>query len=109
MDTWWWLSVPYTVVFLLFVLLFRLEHYGHPLALFFLILFLTSISSIAWMLVTIRRLILSRNMRLARTQRVKIGFVLLSVILWIVAYAIAVATPLLKRSLAGGAGGPGIE
>ena len=93
MNTWWWLSVPYTVIFLLLVLLFGLEHYGHPLALFFLISFLTTFSSILWMLVTVRRQILTRSKGLARDQKVKIGFVVLSFVLWIVVFAVAAVTP----------------
>ncbi len=89
MDTWWWVSVPYTVAFQLFILVFRLEDQGHPLALFFLIAFLATIISAVWMLVTIRQLIVSRHMGLARKKRVKIGFFLLSVALWIVLFVAA--------------------
>jgi hypothetical protein len=52
MDAWWWSSVPYTVVFLLLIVVFRLEAYGHPLALFIYVAFLTTASSIFWLLVT---------------------------------------------------------
>jgi hypothetical protein len=100
MDTWWWLSVPYTITFQIFILVFPLEEYSDLLGPLFLIAYLTGIISVVWMLVTIWPLIVSRNMQLAYKKKIKIGFGLLSVVLWIVIFLIVGAHN--SRSLHGG-------
>jgi hypothetical protein len=78
MNAWWWLSAPYSVMFPLFVLVFRLKKsIGHAAT-----LFLTTFSSVAWMLVTIYCFTNSRNMELTQASKVKLGSVLLSALLW---------------------------
>ncbi len=83
MDAWWWVSVPYSVIFPLFVIVFRLkESIGHAATLFVLVSFLTTLSSGVWTFVTISRLT-SHNTGLTWRKKVKLGFVLLSAFLWV--------------------------
>ena len=88
MDFWWWLSVPYSVILPLFVLVFRLkDSIPHTLGLFIYLAFLTTFSSGVWMLVTIFQLTASRNPSLIWRTKVKLGFVLLSALLWVLLWA----------------------
>ncbi len=85
MDIWWWLSIPYSVVFPLFVLVFRLqESIGHAATLFLLISFLTTFSSAVWMLVTIYQLATSPKSGLTWRTKIKLVLVLVAALLWIV-------------------------
>jgi hypothetical protein len=84
MDTWWWLSAPYSLIFPVFVLAFRLrESVGHAATLFLFVAFLAAVSSILWMLVTIYRVSLPSKIGLTLRTKVKLVFVLVIVILWI--------------------------
>jgi hypothetical protein len=88
MNVWWWLSVPYSVILPLFVLVFRLkDSIPHTLGLFIYLAFLTTFSSGVWMLVTIFQLTASRNTTsLTWSTKVKLGFVLLSVLFWVLSW-----------------------
>jgi hypothetical protein len=87
-DVWWWLSVPYSVIFPLLVLVFRLEEgVGHAAALFVLVSFLTTLSSAIWMFVTIYKKTASRNEGLTWRQKVKLALVLLAALLWVLVMA----------------------
>ena len=89
MNVWWWLSVPYSVILPLFVLVFRLkDSIPHTLGLFIYLAFLTTFSSGVWMLVTIFQLTASRNTTSFDMEaRVKLGSVLLSVLLWVLSWS----------------------
>ena len=74
MNAWWWLSVPYSVILPLFVLVFRLkDSIPHTLGLFIYLAFLTTFSSAVWMLKTIYQLTVSGNMSLTWRTKVKLG------------------------------------
>lgn len=84
-DTWWWISVPYSVLFPLLILIFGLkESVGHSATLFLFVGFLVALSSLLWLLVTTYKLTLSSNDGSTWMTKTKVVFALLAVILWIV-------------------------
>jgi hypothetical protein len=86
MNAWWWLSVPYSVTFPLLVLILRVkESVGHAAALFLVVSILTTLSSVVWAFVMVRQLTTGRE-KLTLTKRVKLGFVLLTMLLWAILF-----------------------
>lgn len=84
-EAWWWLSVPYSLGFPVAFLVFRLTVFFHVVAPFLLVWFMTSLSSVVWLLVTIYRVIVSPTEKFTTTKKVMIGlaaFTLLISIVW---------------------------
>jgi hypothetical protein len=88
-DTWWWLSTPYSVSFPLLLLVLGLrEGAGAALGLFVYLGILCTCSAVAWMVTAIYRIAVRRNAESMMGTRIKIGFVVLSVLLWTVLLSI---------------------
>lgn len=54
-EAWWWLSVPYSLGFPTAFIAFRLTVFFHVVGPFVLVWFVTSVSSVVWMLVIMYR------------------------------------------------------
>ena len=77
MDGWWWLSVPYSIAYPAIVLVLGLQAYGHALAMFLLVYFVTILGSFAWMLVAIGN-VLFRRSHLDVKQTARLGGIMLA-------------------------------
>ena len=89
MEAWWWLSVPYAAAFPIGLLVFRMWEFGHPLAPYFLLWFVTTASSAIWMLARLYQLVSSPSSKRGAKDTVMLGSVILVGTLLIVLIIVA--------------------
>jgi hypothetical protein len=87
MDAWWWLSAPYSVGFPLCVLVFRLQEFGHPLAAFFFLCAITTLSLAAWTLTAVYQITISKARKVGRREIAMLAIAVLTGIVWTVLIA----------------------
>jgi hypothetical protein len=78
MEAWWWLSIPYSVAFPLSMVVFRMQEFGHPLALFVLLYMIATVSSAMWMLASIYKLTTSQTNTLTLKKAIMLGLVIIA-------------------------------
>jgi hypothetical protein len=89
-DAWWWICVPYSLVFPLLVLISHSEEgIGHSLGALLLLAMLTTALSCAWMIVVVYKVFLGRKAVLDSRTVGKLGAILLALFLWAIMLKIA--------------------
>jgi hypothetical protein len=81
-EAWWWLSAPYSFAFPLALLVFRLQEFGHPLALFYFLSAMTTLSLALWMLAKVYKLMISETRNCGLKDIAMLAVVALTGILW---------------------------